>query len=149
MPDLNNLPTSGNDMRGMFKDSFNTEIPPELMPDFEKWVEKESKVKGRDVKRDLEDYDLQGYWLETGGKGNDERGHGPDKFKKPNHPTFSTDSKYHGKDFQGGTWKTDESGKSEFVASPHNIKNLGRSGLSSYFDKYERGTKLSLPTTGQ
>jgi hypothetical protein len=38
------------------------------------------------------DYDFRGAYL--AGVGPDEHGHWPDTFKKPTHPTFSTDSQY-------------------------------------------------------
>lgn len=41
------------------------------------------------------DYDLAGYWKEFGGFNPDGRSHLDDRYKKPNHPTFSTYSKYY------------------------------------------------------
>ena len=49
-----------------------------------------------------EDYDLRGYYKETGGE--DAEGHLTDKYKKPNHPTFSTESKYYKKGIWAGKW---------------------------------------------
>lgn len=49
-----------------------------------------------------EDYDLRGYYKETGGETTD--GHLPDKYKKPNHPTFSKDSKYYKEGMWAGEW---------------------------------------------
>ncbi|NJN97929.1 MAG: hypothetical protein HC875_29570 [Anaerolineales bacterium] len=63
---------------------------------------------------DLDTYDVMGFW--KAGEDVDDRGHGTDYYKKPNHPTFSTESQYHGSDgFYGGQW-TDSS----FIASPTN-----------------------------
>lgn len=57
---------------------------------------------------ELYDYDLRGAWkeLKNGTMTADERGHLGDKYKKPNHMTFSDDSKYHGVDgYKGGHWE--------------------------------------------
>lgn len=56
-----------------------------------------------------EDYDLRGAFL-SGLTGPDENGHWPDTFKKPNHPTFSNESKYAMGEFarpRAGKWDGD------------------------------------------
>ena len=52
------------------------------------------------------DYDLRGYYKEHGPE--DAAGHLTDKYKKPNHPTFSVESKYYKKGMWAGKW--DEAG---------------------------------------
>lgn len=52
------------------------------------------------------DYDLRGYYKEHGA--DDAEGHLTDKYKKPNHPTFSVESKYYKKGIWAGKW--DEAG---------------------------------------
>lgn len=52
-----------------------------------------------------QDYDLRGYYKETGGE--DAEGHLTDKYKKPNHPTFSVESKYYKKGMWAGKWDED------------------------------------------
>ena len=52
------------------------------------------------------DYDLRGYFKEHGAE--DAEGHLTDKYKKPNHPTFSVESKYYKKGMWAGKW--DEEG---------------------------------------
>lgn len=52
------------------------------------------------------DYDLRGYYQEHGTEDTD--GHLTDKYKKPNHPTFSVESKYYKKGMWAG--KLDEDG---------------------------------------
>jgi hypothetical protein len=49
-----------------------------------------------------QDYDLRGYYKDS--KGGDAEGHLTDKYKKPNHPTFSTESKYYKKGMWAGKW---------------------------------------------
>jgi len=52
------------------------------------------------------DYDLRGFWKENPNfKIKNQDDHLTDKFKKPNHPTFSTESIYSTKDNPGGTWR--------------------------------------------
>lgn len=52
------------------------------------------------------DYDLRGAWR-AGARANQD-GHWPDRWKKPNHPTFSEESIYHGVDGHvGGRWVRD------------------------------------------
>src|SRR4029077_19810087 len=54
--------------------------------------------------KDVFDYDARGEFL-AGANRDNPTGHGQDTFKKPNHPTFSEQSQYHGvDDYSGGTW---------------------------------------------
>ena len=98
----------------MYKDRYNTPLTPIEKKKFNKWSVEESGRMGRDILMDLESYDVQGFWKNN--ERVDERGHGSDRYKKPNHPTFSNQSMYHGQDgAYGGEW-TDSS----FIASPIN-----------------------------
>ncbi len=119
----------------------NTPLPKEKQGEFSKWIAEQSG-KGKNPLKDMEDYDVQGYFLS--GAATDERGHGTDKFKKPNHPTFSDESMYHGDKAQGGKW-TEIGGKSYFLASPDNLKYRSAKELKEYFKKYEPDTILILP----
>lgn len=121
---------------------FDTELSDAEESQFQEWVAKRSKAEGRDVSRDLEDYDLRGAW--KSGAASDDNGHLPDTFKKPNHPTFSEESKYSTPDDPGGRWSADKAGKYVFTPSKRNIRNLGESGLVEYFRKYEPDAKLSI-----
>ena len=51
------------------------------------------------------DYDLRGYWKKYGQfeQPHELGAHFTDEFKKPNHPTFSTGSIYHGSQNENGT----------------------------------------------
>ena len=92
---------------------------------------------------DAEDYDVQG--LFKGVKGADlPVGHGTDRYKKPNHPTFSIESVYNSPKNPGGRWAV-VAGKPVFYASDLNVKNLGVQGLRDYFIKYEPGVQLVMP----
>ncbi len=82
------------------------------------------------------DYDLRGYWLDPETvKDNVKDGqHFIDRYKKPNHPTFSVESRYAtGDDARlAGTWKGDEYVPSEFVArmSPEAVYRRVEDALS-------------------
>ena len=93
--------------------NFNTKLSPQEEAGFQQWAVSESEKAGKDKFRDLEDYDLRGAWkeIQSGEMKPDERGHLGDKYKKPNHPTFSDQSIYHntkdpktGERYLGGTW---------------------------------------------
>ena len=97
---------------------YNTPIPKKLKPVFDLWVHQQDKVRsalGRgSILNDKQDYDIQGAWLE--GETADEVGHWTDKYKKPNHPTFSNQSQYSNEKHQGGVWMGDN-----FAPSKWNI----------------------------
>jgi hypothetical protein len=71
---------------GAVGDDYNTELSPEDETDFQTW-------KGKNAPRDSgADYDLRGAYKDKLQPA--ENGHWPDTYKKPNHPTFSNQSKY-------------------------------------------------------
>lgn len=92
---------------------------------------------------DLIDYDLRGAWREMkyGNLSPDQRGHLDDKYKKPNHPTFSTGSMYNGKDgFIGGEWIEVAPNQHIFKAGKTNFYQGDM--LRDYFDRREPGNML-------
>lgn len=92
---------------------------------------------------DSYDYDMRGaFKAGTKAAGN---GHFPDTYKKPNHPTFSTQSQYSTPDQTGGQWVQAPSGKWVFMASPWNMNTLGSSGLLDYFSQREPDSIPVLP----
>ena len=94
----------------MYKNKYNTSLTPGQEIEFKKWVASESSRRGRDISMDLGAYDLRGFWKSGDYKNMDEDNHGSDRWKKPNHPTFSNQSKYHNVDgWYGGNW-TDDGG---------------------------------------
>ena len=127
-----------------FLNNFNTFIPPEKFGDFYNWVSSESESQGRDITMDMEDYDIQGYWLSGDWGKKDVRGHGSDRWKKPNHPTFSNESIYHGKEWLGGEWG-EKKGKGFFKPGKTNLELWQPEGLQKYFREREPGIELLLP----
>lgn len=136
-----------------WKQNYNTALTDKEEAEFKQWTEAQSKEQKRDVSKDDSDYDLSGYWLKEGKKNNG-GGHMPDTYKKPNHPTFSTESIYHGRDdlmggrFNGGKWSgNDKSGWSfeptyRMLTTTHKLGDMKR-----YMAKNEKGVKLILPRT--
>lgn len=123
------------DMSGQY----NTQLTPEQETEYKAWA----KQQGRE--RDVENYDLRGAWLElqNGTMTEDERGHLGDKYKKPNHPTFSTESIYNGADgYQGGVWS--RNGNVDVYTPQHKLTPEQAKRLRIYFAKYEEGVALNL-----
>lgn len=89
------------------------------------------------------DYDLRGAF-KAGIKPDKDRGHFPDIYKKPNHPTFSVESQYSTKDTTGGRWQ-EQDGKTTFVPSPHNLTQYPPEALTKYFKSAEPDSVLQLP----
>lgn len=121
-----------------YTDKYNTKLSPVEEQKFQQW-QKENPRLGNTY-----DYDARGFW--KAGAGTASNGHGSDEFKKPNHPTFSTGSKYNGVDgYQGGDWSQNKDGSWNFNATLTNLQNLGASGMQEYWDKVEPDNKLVLP----
>jgi hypothetical protein len=76
-----------------------------------------------------------------------DNGHWPDTYKTPQHPTFSTESKYSKAGKIGGEWV--KQGKDWlFKASEWNLRNMSREMLMDYFDKVEPGNTIEFPRGG-
>jgi hypothetical protein len=143
-------PAAGASMRNALAPEpvqYQTQVAPEQAAAFNAYVANLARLQKRPVEsvmRDVEDYDLQGAF-QSGFKP-DARGHLGDRYKKPNHPTFSDQSQYHGVEGNvGGTWLR-ANGRDVFQAGPTNVQNMGGvQGLQDYFRKYEPGVQLVLP----
>jgi hypothetical protein len=124
-----------------FTGRFNTQLSPAEEQAFQAWLAKSGK------EGDLRDYDLRGAWKADAKAA--ANGHLPDTWKKPNHPTFSTESVYNGVDGKvGGEWIEEGKDKWRFVASRTNVANMGRDGLNEYFRRTEPDAKLEIPPPG-
>lgn len=133
-------------MSEFFLNNFNTKLTTDEEAKFKKWVAERSNLLKRDVMKDLADYDLRGDFKSAGKLA--ENGHGTDRYKKPNHPTFSNQSVYHntpsplGHLYKGGSW--DDEGytphRNMFLGGTHTIH-----GLKQYMSKVEPGKKLTIP----
>jgi predicted phage terminase large subunit-like protein len=116
-------------------DLYNTPLSPE----------QEAAFQQTPFARDVYDYDARGEFL-AGANRDNATGHGADTFKKPNHPTFSDQSRYHGQDgHTGGVWGNAPDGSWTFTPSATNLKMHGAGALQQYFDEREPGNSLLLP----
>jgi len=118
---------------------YNATLTPEEEAKFQAWAKDHPKQA-----RDTYDYDVRGAWkanlVAEPGK------HGTDRFKKPNHPTFSTQSDLNGKEgLRGGVWGEDKSGQVQFTPSKLNLQMHSPEELARYFKEREPGVKLVLP----
>jgi hypothetical protein len=96
-----------------FTNKYNTKLSPEQETQFLNWAAANNRL------NDVADYDMRGAW--ANGIAADANAHFPDTYKKPNHPTFSNESIYHGVDgYEGGQW----SKKADFDAFTPGRTNL-------------------------
>ena len=126
-----------------FRNNFNTPLNPLQEYAYQGWLKKVGR------EDDAKDYDLRGAFLDNAEAST--RGHLTDKFKKPNHITFSDESIYHNTpgplgNWQGGQWKgSDEKGWS-YTPSPFMLRYMvNKDELQSYFQANEPDVKLNLP----
>jgi hypothetical protein len=111
---------------------------------FRQWAQQQSKATGRNVANDVYDYDLRGWWAQNQGAALSGGGHLTDQFKKPNHPTFSDQSQYHGVNgMQGGQWQTQPNGSYSFTPGPTNLYSAP--DMQDYFSRVEKGNTLNMP----
>ena len=121
------------------ENNMNTILTEKEEKEFQKWVQQE-KENGNIPEADNSfDYDYRGYWKTYASKGRDVRvdGHYPDMFKKPNHPTFSTESIWAKNEFKG--YATDFK-NGQFV--PARVK-YPRENQIQYLE-YRRNTDISI-----
>jgi len=127
-----------------FSSRYNTSLTPDEELAFKMWLTDLSAQNGRDMSRDVYDYDLRGAFKANAGQAGN--GHFPDTFKKPNHPTFSSESQYSGADgYTGGEWSKAKSGKWTFKVSPTQLRFRSPTELSDYFKSREPDSILILP----
>ncbi len=107
--------------------------------DYKQWLDYRSKLEGRDVSADEQDYDLESFYKDQ--KQSSPPGHLPDTYKKPNHPTFSDQSKYHVPIINsGGSWNDE----GNFTPSDVNLKNMSSPQLQQYFNEVESPEALNI-----
>lgn len=129
-----------------YTERYNTRLSAEDEKKFQDWTKKQSERTGRNIADDTYDYDLRGWWQEHRDADLTTGVHLNDKYKKPNHPTFSTESQYSGSGGnEGGRWEKTESGAWRFVAGRTNLRNRSPARLRAYFDRVESGNDLVIP----
>lgn len=122
-------------------DQYNTPLSPEQARAYEAW-----KATLPPQLQSVRDYDLQGAFLADAKAA--ANGHLPDTFKKPNHPTFSSGSKYSNPQDQGGEWVDLGGGNWAFRATPDNFRFQTPDMLAAYMAQVEPGSRLSMPKDG-
>lgn len=131
-----------------FRNNFNTPLSPQELGDYQLWLAEQGMRRGRDLSKDEAEYDMRGYF-KAGKDLDNAEGHFPDTFKKPNHPTFSVESQYHGRPgpdgakFEGGVWAPD--GKSYTPSATMLQRTHKPDFLQRYFQDVEPGVQLVLP----
>jgi len=122
-----------------YSDKYNTQLSPIEEQQFTQWAQQMKQSQGRDVMNDAYDYDIRGFF--KSGQAQAANGHMTDTYKKPNHPTFSDQSQYHGKDGNiGGQWSQAPDGSWQFYAGKTNA--LTPQELLKYFERAEPGNKV-------
>lgn len=121
--------------------------------DYSDWLKYRSRLAGRDISKDTQDYDLKSYYdslkYNPGEAGKYDpkttEAHLPDTYKLPNHPTFSQDSMYHIPGIQeGGKWSEGKDKKWNFKPSDLNLQNMSAEHLQDYFNKADPEANLDL-----
>jgi hypothetical protein len=134
-----------------YTNKYNTKLSQEDETAYQAWLAGMSAKNGRDMSKDTYDYDMRGFYKSGGTQAED--GHFTDEFKKPNHPTFSDESKYHGVDGErGGKWGKDKDGKDTFTPGKTNLKHFKPEELAAYWEAVgntANGDKLIMPTPDQ
>lgn len=124
---------------------YNTALTPGEELAYQNWAQIQSALQNRDVNRDLFNYDLRGAF--KAGATQSPNGHLPDTFKKPNHPSFSDQSQYHGVDgFTGGSWRQ-IGGQWVFTPGQTNLQLHGPEGLQQYFQQSDPNVRLNAPAS--
>lgn len=120
-------------------DKYNTKLSSGDEAKFQGWLKQSGRT------GDLRDYDMRGWWKND--KTQAANGHFSDEYKKPNHPTFSDESKYNGVDGNsGGHWGGTDDAPS-FTPSKSNLKNLNADEMQDYFKRVEPTSELKLPAS--
>lgn len=130
---------------------YNTKLSPADEAAYQAWGQQQAALSGRNPAADTYDYDMRGFW--KSGQPFAANGHAGDVFKKPNHPTFSTLSQYHGADgMVGGVWGGGQNGQPwTFTPGAANLQTQGVAGLQQYFADPRNGetkNQLILPGSG-
>ena len=126
-----------------FINQYNTGLNPNEFKEFYSWAK--NKYGSHDnILREMGSYDIQGAWKAIKNKEIDfdpVTGHLPDTYKKPNHITFSNESKYSNPQTPGGQWNSIDN-KWQFRPSKTTIQTYGKPTLQKYLQENESGNDI-------
>jgi hypothetical protein len=116
-----------------YTSKYNTPLSNEEVTQFLDWVNKN----GRSLE-ELRDYDLAGVYKDSlTPNGNNQLS---DKYKKPNHFTFSDQSIYNGKEgLYGGSWAEQPDGSYTYIVRDN---MYSPKELAAYFRRAEQGNRV-------
>ena len=124
----------------MYHDYYNTDLGDLEESAYQIYLDYQNRERGRDLDWDQGAYDGRGFWRSGASLGSN--GHATDTYKKPNHPTFSNESKYADQYNPGGVWSPNK----PYTYTPSNrTKSLYRKEQIQYHlqdDTDQYGTKL-------
>jgi len=123
--------------------NYNTGLTPNELNEFQTWGI-QNRGNKENLLREMGSYDIQGAWKDIKNKKIDfdpETGHLPDTYKKPNHITFSNESRY--ANGQGGEWIQTPNGW-QFTPSEQTLSQYGKEKLKNYFLNYEPNSILNV-----
>ena len=129
--------------------AFDTKLSDEDEVHFQSWLTEQSAQLGRDLRNDLPDYDVRAQFqqMKAAGDLNIKPGHGSDIGKKPNHPTFSDESKHSTPEHPGGHWRDQGNDDWSYVPSPQMMAEPEHSPeeMAAYFKEAEPTTPIQSP----
>jgi len=119
-----------------FTNRYNTQLNPQQEKEYQAWAAANKRT------GDVFDYDLRGFWKD--GRTFAANGHGTDRYKKPNHTTFSDESMYHGVDGNmGGQWQRSQKGV-RYLPSATVMQWQTPQDLRKYFAEKEPGAQVTF-----
>lgn len=127
------------------QDAYQTQLSAEEEAHFQQW----RAALPHDL-QNMDDYDLRGAWRENFRAA--ANGHLGDKYKMPNHMTFSNESQYSNAQHAGGSWAdatpttmSDAAKRWVYWATPFNMTQHSGQEMGSYFRQYEPNSTVVLP----
>ena len=136
-----NKPQENQEINSFQKGGKTKERKYKTYEEFKNYLGDRGSEKDYDLKGAYNDDEVYFNWENEESK-NPGNGHFSDKYKLPNHPTFSTDSKYSNSAIPGGTWQQDEKGNWSFKTSPWIESQHSLEDLRQYFLNNEPGITL-------
>lgn len=110
-------------------DNYNTPLSPAQEKRFKVWQKANPRL------GNTYDYDARGFWLH--GAPTASNGHGDDRWKKPNHPTFSDQSDYTAPPTPGGHWDG-----ADYTVNPDNPRAPSKEDRDAYWKRAQEPGQL-------